>query len=61
MGNQQLKGSRNLKNSHLLTYISIGITTKGQHHIKNKRFQHGMNIVETTLHKIQIPFAFLEL
>jgi hypothetical protein len=28
MGNQQLKEPRNLKNSHFLTYFSIGIATK---------------------------------
>jgi hypothetical protein len=30
MGGQQLEGPRNLENSHLLTYFSIGIANKGQ-------------------------------
>jgi len=50
---QQLEGLRNLENSHLLTYFSVGIANKGQQHIcKKLKSQNGMNIVETTLHKI---------
>jgi hypothetical protein len=62
MGSQQLKGSKFFENSHILTYFSIGIASESQQHICNKlRSQHGMNIVETTLHKIQNLFDFLKL
>jgi hypothetical protein len=30
MGSQQLKGPRNLENSHFLTYFLVGIGSKGQ-------------------------------
>jgi hypothetical protein len=35
MANQQVIGPRNLDNSHLLTYFSIGIANKDQQHAKS--------------------------
>jgi hypothetical protein len=50
MGSQQLEGLRNLRYSHLLTYLSIDIASRSQQHkCKKLRSPHGMKIVETTL------------
>jgi hypothetical protein len=38
MGSQQLEGPRNPENSHLLTYFSIGIANKSQHHMQEAKF-----------------------
>jgi hypothetical protein len=38
MGSQQLEGPRDLENSHLLTYFSIGIANKSQHHMQETKF-----------------------